>query len=126
MGALLGLLAVLAVAVRNAVMLISRFEHLRVDSVRPDLELVRKGAQERVVAVLTTSIATILVFLPFAFAGNRPGLEVVNHMALIILGGTITSVAVNLLLIPSLYLWIAPSIRRAPTTARDHVPLPAD
>lgn len=107
-------------------MLISRFEHLRLDHVRPDIDLVQKAAQDRVVPILTSSLATVMAFLPFAFAGSEPGLELVHPMAMVVLGGMITSVAVNLFIIPSLYLRIAPSVRHAPTTARDLVPQPAD
>jgi Cu/Ag efflux pump CusA len=61
-----------------------------------------------------TTLGTALAMTPFAVMGSVPGLELVHPMSLVIIGGLVTTVIVNLFIIPTLYMWIAPS----PATAR--------
>jgi Cu/Ag efflux pump CusA len=67
-------------------------------------ELVERGARERLTPILTTAVAVAVVALPFVVLGSRPGLEVVSPMALVILGGLVTSTFLSLFLLPALYL----------------------
>lgn len=126
LGALLGLVAILAISVRSVVLLISRFEEFRVAGARPNIGTIQQGAQERMVPMLVTSLATLAAFLPFAFVGPDPGLELVHPMSLVILGGMVTSTLVSVFLVPSLYLWFAPVSSPAPVREQDFVAQPAD
>jgi CzcA family heavy metal efflux pump len=105
LGAAIGLLALFAIAARNGVLLI---HHLQVVRQGEDevygLSLVERGARERLAPVLTTAAASALVALPFVILGSRPGLEVVSPMAVVILGGLITSTFLALFVLPALYL----------------------
>ncbi len=108
LGALLGLLAVFAIAVRNSVLLISRFQHLEeVEGLRFGADLIVQGMKERLAPILVTAMATALVMAPFAVMGGSPGLEIIRPMAFAIIGGLITTTIVNLFILPSLYLWMA-------------------
>jgi Cu/Ag efflux pump CusA len=69
--------------------------------------MVARGAQERMAPVLVTALATAVAVAPFAIAGDRPGLELISAIAITMLGGLVTTTLVNLVLLPSLYLWIA-------------------
>lgn len=105
MGVLAGLLAVLGITLRHATMLISHFQHIE-DYEGEDFgpQLIQRGAQERLAPMLMTTLATGLALLPFVLFGNTPGHELVRPMAIVILGGLVTSTLFNLVIVPALYL----------------------
>jgi Cu/Ag efflux pump CusA len=105
LGAALGLLALFGLAASNGVMLICHFQRLREaegETFGPDL--VERGARERLTPIVTTAVALVFVALPFVIFGGRPGFEIVRPMALVILGGLVTSTFLGLFLLPALYL----------------------
>src|SRR5687768_8443519 len=106
LGALIAFLALLGIAARNGVMLIDRFQRLRLDEAAPAFgaELVRRGALERFAPTLTVAVATAAAVLPFVIMGNVAGLEIVNPMAIVMLGGLLTSTLLALFVLPVLYL----------------------
>ncbi len=105
LGALVGLFAVLGIAARNGILMISHLEHLEQREHEPfGFPLVMRGAGERLSPVLMTALATALALAPFVIFGGRPGQEIENPMAIVILGGLATSTVMNLLVLPSLYL----------------------
>jgi Cu/Ag efflux pump CusA len=109
-GELVGFLAVLAIGARNGIALTGRFQRLeRDEGVEFGLELVRRGARERLMPTRVTAFASALVVLPFVLLGDRPGYEVVRPMALVILGGVATSTFTSLFVMPALYLLSGPS-----------------
>jgi Cu/Ag efflux pump CusA len=67
-------------------------------------ELVLRGARERLAPILMTALATALALVPLVVSGSIPGHEIEHPMAVVILGGLITSTLLNLLVLPSLYL----------------------
>ena len=71
-------------------------------AVRPGLVL--RGSEERLAPILMTALATGLALVPLAWAGNKPGHEIEHPMAVVILGGLVTSTLLNLCLMPALYL----------------------
>jgi Cu/Ag efflux pump CusA len=66
--------------------------------------LVVRGARERLAPILMTALATGLALVPLAIAGDLPGHEIEHPMAIVILGGLVTSTLLNLFVVPSLYL----------------------
>jgi CzcA family heavy metal efflux pump len=105
LGALIGFFAVLGIAARNGILLISHLQHLEHREGEPfGLELVMRGASERLSPILMTALATGLALAPLVFLGSRPGQEIENPMAIVILGGLATSTLMNLFVIPALYL----------------------
>jgi Cu/Ag efflux pump CusA len=131
LGSLAGFLALLGIAGRNGIMLIRTYQHLERDEGESfGLELIRRGARERLAPILMTALATALALVPLVVAGNIPGLEIVRPMAAVILGGLVTSTLLNLFVVPSLYLRFAPSARTqtadAPSTIGPSIsPAPA-
>ena len=103
LGALLGLFAVLGIAVRNAIMLIRRFQQLKHQDGEEASRIVSRGVAEQFQPILTTAMITALVVLPFAVFGNIAGLEIANPAALVILAGLVTSTLSSLVVIPALY-----------------------
>jgi CzcA family heavy metal efflux pump len=105
LGALVGFFAVLGIAARNGILMISHFQHLeRVEGVQFGVGLVVRGASERLSPILMTALATGLALAPLVIYGSRPGQEIENPMALVILGGLATSTLMNLFVVPALYL----------------------
>lgn len=102
---LIGLLAVLGIATRNAIALINHYQHLEVEKGGSfGSELIMRGSSERVAATVMTTFTTVLVLLPFLFLGNLAGFEIVRSMAIIIIGGLVISTSLNLFALPALYL----------------------
>ncbi len=108
-GSLAGLLAVLGIAARNIILLIAHSQSLERsygEAMGP--ELLFWGAQERVVLILATSMAAGLVFLPLVVFGNIAGFEILHPMAVVFLGGLVTTTLLTLFLVPGLYLLFSP------------------
>jgi CzcA family heavy metal efflux pump len=104
LGSLVGFVTVLGIAARNGIMLVSHFRHLELaEGVPFGVGLVLRGAEERLAPILMTALATGLALLPLALTGNKPGQEIEYPLAVVILGGLITSTLLNLFLLPALY-----------------------
>ena len=105
LGSLVGFLTVLGIAARNGIMLINHYQHLEeFEGVKFGPELVLRGARERLAPILMTALVTGLALLPLVLAGDIPGHEIEHPMAVVILGGLVTSTLLNLFFIPTLYL----------------------
>jgi Cu/Ag efflux pump CusA len=90
---------------RNSMMMVSHYEHLvNKEGMLWDLTTAIRGASERLVPVLMTAIVTALGLLPLAIGSGEPGREIEGPMAVVILGGLVTSTALNLLVLPTLSL----------------------
>lgn len=105
LGSLVGFLSVLGIAARNGIMMINHFQHLeRYENETFGMTMVMRGARERLTPILMTTGATALAIVPLVFYGNLPGHEIEYPMAVVILGGLVTSTLLNLFVVPSLYL----------------------
>jgi Putative silver efflux pump len=105
LGSLVGFLTILGVAARNGIMLISHYQHLeKYEGESFGLGLVLRGARERLSPILMTALTAGLALVPLVIAGSIPGHEIEHPMAVVILGGLVTSTLVNLFLVPILYL----------------------
>ncbi|MGH8683081.1 MAG: efflux RND transporter permease subunit [Burkholderiales bacterium] len=113
LGSIIGFLAILGIAARNGVFLISHYQRLEGQAGVPfGLELVVRGARERLLPVLTSSAAIVVALLPIVVFGRIPGLEIVHPTALVIIGGVVASALVTLLVVPALYLVIGSGAER--------------
>jgi Cu/Ag efflux pump CusA len=105
LGALVGFLTVFGIAARNSILLINHCQHLEKyegETFGPGLVL--RGARERLAPILMTTLATGVALLPLAVAGEIPGHEIEYPLAVVVLGGLVTSTLLNLFVVPSLYL----------------------
>lgn len=117
-GSLVGFLAILGIAARNGILLINHYQHLEEEEGEAfGPALILRGARERLSPILMTTLATGLAMLPLVVAGNVPGQEIEHPMALVILGGLVTSTVVNLFIVPALYLRFAHRPATAPVSA---------
>jgi multidrug efflux pump subunit AcrB len=114
MGAIFGFFTVFGIAARNSVVLVRRIQALeRGAGVVREVELVLRATRERAGPVLLTAIATTAVMLPFAVLGGGAGSEVVLPLAIVVLGGLVTSTLLTLFLVPALYLAFSPRTDRS-------------
>jgi CzcA family heavy metal efflux pump len=105
LGALVGFLTILGIAARNGIMMINHFQHLeRYEGEAFGPALVLRGARERLSPILMTTLATGLALVPLVVVGSIPGHEIEHPLAVVVLGGLVTSTLLNLFVVPSLYL----------------------
>ena len=105
LGALIGFITLFGITLRNSIMLISHYEHLvSEEGMSWGLDAAIRGASERLAPILMTATVTGLGLLPLALGTGDPGREIEGPMAIIILGGLITSTLLNLLVLPTLSL----------------------
>jgi len=119
LGSLVGFLTVLGIAARNGILMINHFQHLeQIEGVPFGRELVMRGAKERLTPILMTAVTTGLALVPLVIAGSIPGNEIEHPMAVVILGGLVTSTLLNLVVIPPLYLRVAAGQKSSPDLAK--------
>ncbi len=108
LGSLVGFFTVFGIAARNGILLINHCQHLEDnEGMAFGPALVLRAARERLSPILMTSLATGLALVPLVVLGERPGHEIEHPLAVVILGGLVTSTLLNLLVVPSLYLRFA-------------------
>jgi CzcA family heavy metal efflux pump len=104
-GSLVGFVTLFGITTRNSIMMVSHFEHLvRQEGMVWGPEAAIRGASERLLPILMTALVTALGLLPLAVGTGEPGQEIEGPMAIVILGGLITSTLLNLLVLPTLAL----------------------
>jgi Cu/Ag efflux pump CusA len=104
LGALVGFFTVFGIAARNGILLINHCQHLEAEEgVTFGPALVLRAARERLSPILMTSLATGLALVPLVLLGERPGQEIEYPLAVVVLGGLVTSTLLNLFVVPSLY-----------------------
>jgi CzcA family heavy metal efflux pump len=103
LGSMVGFVALFGMAARNTILLMSHFDHLvREEQQSWSFQTALRGAQERLTPVLLTALLTALALLPVALQLHEPGHEIEGPMAVVILGGLVSSTLVSLLLVPPL------------------------
>jgi len=104
-GSLVGFVTLFGITMRNSIMMVSHFQHLaQNEGMAWGLEAAIRGASERLLPILMTALVTALGLLPLAVGSGEAGREIEGPMAIVILGGLVTSTALNLLVLPTLAL----------------------
>jgi CzcA family heavy metal efflux pump len=102
---IIGFITLFGIATRNGIMLVTHFHHLsNEEGVEDHTEIVLRGSLERLAPILMTALASGLGLLPLALSMGQPGSEIQAPMALVILSGLVSSTALNMIVLPALYL----------------------
>ncbi len=99
---LVGFVTLFGIAARNGILLISHYQTLMSEG-KPLTEAVKQGSLERLNPILMTALTAALALIPLAMGVGEPGKELEAPMAIVILGGLITSTFLNMVVVPSLY-----------------------
>jgi CzcA family heavy metal efflux pump len=103
-GSIIGFIAIFGIAVRNSITLVNRYQYLEEQGENFGPDLVKRVTQERFVPIVMTAVTTILAILPLAILGNLAGLEIMHPMAMVMVGGLISSTLFTLFGVPAIYL----------------------
>ena len=110
-GSYAGFVVLLGIVARTCVVLVRRYQRLREEDGGPiSDELIMRGTQEQIAPTLMTALATALAFLPLLLLGDIFGHEIVTPMAIVVLGGLVTSTLFTLFIAPVIYLRFAPAL----------------
>ena len=102
---LVGFITLFGIAVRNGILLVSRFlEAMRGGAVLE--HAVRQGCRERLAAILMTALSAALGLIPLALMAGEPGAEILAPLAIVCLGGLLSSTLLNLLVVPAAFAWL--------------------
>lgn len=101
--AVIGFITLFGIATRNGVILIDHIRQLREEGLALR-QAIAQGAEERLIPILMTALATALALIPLALAAGEPGSEIQAPMAVVILWGLLSSTVLNMLVVPAVYL----------------------
>ena len=103
--AIIGLITLFGIATRNGILLVSRYQHLRAEGVSLD-EAVMHGSLDRLTPILMTAFTSALALVPMIMNGSASGNEIQSPMAVVVLGGLLSSTLLNIFIIPIVYRWV--------------------
>lgn len=105
--AIIGFISLFGIATRNGMLLITRYNMLRQDEGLPVAESIVRGSVDRMNPILMTALTSALALIPLAVRGDLPGNEIQSPMAVVILGGLLSSILLNAFIIPIVYGWLS-------------------
>jgi len=130
---LVGFVTLFGIATRNGIMLMTHYNHLMIEENMPfGRELVTRGAMERLAPILMTALTAGLALLPLALSAGRPGRELEQPMAVVIIGGLLTSTFLNMVVLPTLFLKFGRDVEPEQRAilrhkiAREHLSIPSE
>ena len=103
--AIIGLITLFGIATRNGILLVSRYQHLRAEGMALD-EAVMHGSLDRLTPILMTAFTSALALVPMIMNGSASGNEIQSPMAVVVLGGLLSSTLLNIFVIPIVYRWV--------------------
>ena len=103
--AIIGLITLFGIATRNGILLVSRYQHLRQEGMPLD-EAVVIGSADRLTPILMTAFTSALALVPMIINGSASGNEIQSPMAVVVLGGLLSSTILNIYIIPIVYRWV--------------------
>ena len=102
---MVGFVTLFGIAVRNGILLVDHYASLRREGASVD-EAIARGSMERLVPILMTALAAVLGLVPLVLAAGEPGSELLAPLAVVVLGGLVTSTLLNLVVVPVGYSMI--------------------
>jgi Cu(I)/Ag(I) efflux system membrane protein CusA/SilA len=115
---LVGFITLCGIASRNGIMMISHYLHLmKHEGESFTKEMIIRGSQERLVPVMMTAFVASLALLPLVFAKGQPGSEVLHPVAVVIVGGLLSSTLLDIVITPTLFYRFG---RKAAEDSKNH------
>lgn len=109
LSSLVGFITLFGIAVRNGILLVQHYAHLRNEDPHKALRsVIIQGSAERLIPILMTALSAALGLIPLAMAAGEPGSELLAPLSIVVLGGLVTATFLNLLVIPVAYDLVAP------------------
>lgn len=108
---IIGFITLFGIATRNGILLISRYQHMQQDG-EPLHQRVLHGSTDRLNPILMTALTAALALIPLVFQGGKPGNEIQSPMAVVVLGGLLTSTILNIFIVPIVYETIEKKIKK--------------
>jgi CzcA family heavy metal efflux pump len=102
LSSLVGFITLFGIAVRNGILLVNHYAHLTAEG-KPLATAIVQGSMERLVPILMTALSAALGLLPLALAAGEPGAELLSPLAVVVLGGLVSSKFLNLIVVPAGY-----------------------
>ena len=115
---LVGFITLFGIAVRNGILLINQYQSHAEDG-RPLMQAIMHGSEERLVAILMTALCAAIGLIPLALRAGQPGAEILAPLAIVVLGGLVSSTILNLVVVPAAYAWVFGQGERPHGTALD-------
>jgi Cu/Ag efflux pump CusA len=103
--AIIGLITLFGIATRNGILLVSRYQHLREEGVSLE-DAIMHGSIDRLTPILMTAFTSALALVPMILNGSASGNEIQSPMAVVVLGGLLSSTVLNIFVIPIVYRWV--------------------
>jgi Cu/Ag efflux pump CusA len=100
---MVGFVTLFGIAVRNGILLVNHYAHLQQHEHRSIADSIIQGSMERLVPILMTALTALLGLVPLALAKGQPGSELLAPLAIVVLGGLISSTFLNLFVVPAGY-----------------------
>ncbi len=100
---MVGFVTLFGIAVRNGILLVNHYTHLMLVEGKSFEDAVVQGSLERLVPILMTALTAVLGLIPIALAKGEPGSELLAPLAIVVLGGLVTSTLLNLVVVPAGY-----------------------
>ena len=114
---LVGFITLFGIAVRNGLLLVNHVDHLRAREHRPLWNAIVEGSVERLSPILMTALTAALGLVPLAMAAGAPGSEILAPLAIVVLGGLVSSTFLNLFVVPAGYALVFGAPRNDPANS---------
>ncbi|MGN0233709.1 MAG: efflux RND transporter permease subunit [Bacteroidaceae bacterium] len=101
---IIGFITLFGVATRNGILLVSRYRHMQQEG-QSLSDTIIQGSVDRLNPILMTALTSALALVPLVFNGDAPGNEIQSPMAVVVLGGLVSSTLLNIFLMPLVYRW---------------------
>ena len=102
--AIIGFITLFGIATRNGVLLINRYRHLQASGTSLQ-QSIREGSVDRLNPILMTALTSALALIPLVVNGDKTGNEIQSPMAVVVLGGLVSSTLLNIFVVPIMYEW---------------------
>lgn len=100
--AIIGFISLLGISTRNGMLLMSRYDALHAEGISL-IQRIKSGSADRLNPILMTALSSALALIPLAVNGDKPGNEIQSPLAIVILGGLLSSTLLNIFIVPLVY-----------------------